>query len=57
MAQSCNPAILEEKDMEWLAESSLVTLLMSWIHTDVDFKSGLSYIAGNVMTAMTLPSQ
>ena len=34
--------------MGWLEESSLVTLLVSWIHTDVDFKSRLSYTAGNV---------
>ena len=41
--------LLGDKDMEWLEESSLVTLLVSWIHTDVDFKSGLSYTAGNVV--------
>ena len=40
---------LGDKDMEWLEESSLVTLLAKWIHTDVDFKLGLSYIVGNVV--------
>ena len=29
--------------------NSLVTLLVSSIHTDVDFMSGLSYTAGNVV--------
>ena len=38
-----------DKDMEWLAESSLITLLVSWIDTDVDFKLGLGYTARNVV--------
>ena len=29
--------LLGDKDMEWLEEFSLVTLLVSWIYTDVDF--------------------
>ena len=41
--------LLRDKDMEWLEKSSLVTLLVSWIHIDVDFKSGLCYTAGNVV--------
>ena len=47
-AQSCNPATLGDKDMGWLEESSLVTLLVSWIHTHVDFKS--SWECGTAMT-------
>ena len=34
--------LLGDKDMEWLEKSSLVTLLVSWIHIDVDFK--FSYV-------------
>ena len=41
--------LLGDKDMEWLEQSSLVTLLVSWIHIDIDFKSGLCYTAGNVV--------
>ena len=41
--------LLGDRDMEWLEESSLVTLPVSLIHTDVDFMSGLSYTAGNVI--------
>ena len=44
--------LLGDKDMEWLEESSLVTLLVSWIHIDDDFKSGLSYTAGKSGTSM-----
>ena len=41
--------LLGDKDMEWLEESNLVTLIVNWIHTDVDFKSGLCYSAGNMV--------
>ena len=30
---------------------SLITLLVSWIHTDVDFKSGLCCTAANVVSS------
>ena len=35
--------------MEWLEESNLVILLVNWIPTDVDFKSGLCYSARNMV--------
>ena len=38
--------LLGDKDIEWLENSSLITLLVSWIHINVDFKSGLCYTAG-----------
>ena len=41
--------LLGDKDMEWFEKSSLVALLVSWIHIDVEFKSGLCYTAGNVV--------
>ena len=41
--------LLGDKDMDWLPESSLITLLVSWIDTDVDFKLGLGYTARNVV--------
>ena len=47
VAQSCNLAT--GRQMEWLEESNLVTLIVNWLHTDVDFKSGLCYSAGNMV--------
>ena len=41
--------LLGDKDMEWLEKSSLVTLLVNWIHTDVDFKFRLCYTAKKVV--------
>ena len=38
--------LLGDKDIEWLEKSSLNALLVSLIHIDVDFKSGLCYTAG-----------
>ena len=42
---SSETLLLGDKDMEWLEKSSLNALLVSWIHIDVDFKSGLCYTA------------
>ena len=44
--------LLGDKDMEWLEKSSLNALLVSWIHIDVDFKSGPCCTAWKIGTSM-----